>query len=101
MTTQKPSCTHSYTHPLAHLGMVCTPLIHLHKHAFAVQSDAVRVLIFSIYDFSESQKIWAPRAIMVSGWAQEEGRKTHDRRNRYAGFPVSLIKIYSWRQRTE
>ena len=33
-----------------------TPLIRLHEHAFAVQPDAVRVLVFSVYDFSECHK---------------------------------------------
>ena len=34
-----------------------TPLIRLHEQAFAVQPDAVRVLVFSFYDFSERHKI--------------------------------------------
>ena len=34
----------------------CTPLIRLHKHAFAVQPDAVRVMVFSFYDFPECHK---------------------------------------------
>ena len=63
------------------MGEERTPLIRLHEHALAVQPDVVRVLIFSFYDFSENHKIWALRAIMVSGWAREESRKTHDRRN--------------------
>lgn len=32
----------------------CAPLIRLHEHALTVQPDAVRILIFSVYDFSES-----------------------------------------------
>ena len=40
----------------------CTPLIRLHKHAFAVQPDAVRVLFFSFYDLSECHKFGAPLA---------------------------------------
>ena len=30
-----------------------TSLIRLQEHAFTLQPDAVRVLIFSVYDFSE------------------------------------------------
>ena len=41
----------------------CTPLIRLHKHAFAVQPDTVHILLFSFYDFFECHKFGALRAI--------------------------------------
>ena len=34
----------------------------LHKHVLAVQPDAVRILIFSVYDFSECRNFGALRA---------------------------------------
>ena len=38
-----------------------TPLIRLHEQAFAVQPDAVLVLVFSFYDLSEGHKFGALR----------------------------------------
>ena len=43
-----------------------TSLIRLHEHALAVQPDAVRVLIFSVYDFSECHNFEALRADSLS-----------------------------------
>ena len=58
------------------MGEERTPLIRLHKHALAVQPDAVLVLFLTEYDFFECHKIgrFAP---LVSGLAREESRKTH------------------------
>jgi hypothetical protein len=55
--------------------------------------NAVLVLIFSFYDFSECHNFGALRAFKVSGQAREENRKTHDRRNLLSrGFLITLIK---------
>ena len=35
----------------------CTPLIRLHEQTFAVQPNAVRVLVFFFYNLSECHKI--------------------------------------------
>ena len=53
------------------MGEERTPLIRLHEHTFAVQPDAVRVLFFSSYDFSESHKIWALLADSLAPSARE------------------------------
>jgi len=47
-----------------------TPLIRLHEHAFAIQPDAVRVMIFSVYDFSECHNFEALRADSLSPGAR-------------------------------
>ena len=56
------------------LGKESTPLIRLHKHAFAVQPDAVHVLVFSFYDFSECHKIRG--ALRLRSRARREGKTT-------------------------
>ena len=36
----------------------CTPLIRLHKHALAVQPDAVLVLFLTEYDFKAAKRMF-------------------------------------------
>ena len=55
-------------------------------------------IVLVVIHFSE---IRALRAFKVSGQARVESRKRMTVGTRYAGFPVTLIKSYSWRQRTD
>ena len=65
----------------------CTSLIRLHKHAFAVQPDAVLVRFLTGYDFLESHKIEALRAFGLAPGAIKKDAKRMFREARKAGLP--------------
>jgi len=81
-----------------------TSLIRLHEHTLTVQPDAVRVLIFSVYDFSECHNFGALRADSLAPGARRNPQNAWSREPCLRlGSLTALTKIYfdSWRQRTE
>ncbi len=63
-----------------------TSLIRLHEHALTVQPDAVRVLIFSVYDFSECHNSGALRADSLAPGARERPQNTCSGKPAKQGF---------------
>ena len=64
-----------------------TSLIRLQEHAFTLQPDAVRVLIFSVYDFSECHIFGALRADSLAPGARRSSQNAYSDNPATQGLP--------------
>ena len=64
-----------------------TSLIRLHEHTLAVQPDAVRVLVFSVYDFSECHNFGALRDDSLAPGARKSPQNAYSDNPATQGLP--------------